>query len=94
MPGAVVAVGLVVFIVGAYVLVLRPGGPPQLPAAVYRVSTWWRAMKWTMLLMLVALIAAGVASSDDAKTIVILGGVGALYVEMMFLFYAKRYGSR
>lgn len=59
-----------------------------LPQSLFRVSTWWKAMRWTIGLTAFGTIAAVVTFGQQAATATIVLGGAAIFLEGGLMSYA------
>jgi hypothetical protein len=93
-PAALAAAIVVIAFVAAMVTMSRMSNGAVLPSSLFRVSTWWKAMKWTVALTVAAFAGAIAGSGTAIATAALLAGGAALVVEAILMSYAKAFGPR
>lgn len=75
-------------------LMMRMGSGMTLPPALFRVSTWWRAMRWTAMLTAAAVLGAVAASGAEVASAALAVGAAAVFGEAVLMSYAKTFGPK
>lgn len=65
-----------------------------LPRQLFEVSTWWRAIKRTIIWTIAVTVGAAAAFGTNTAIATFVLGCAAIFLEGLFMSYARAFGPR